>query len=160
MNVRTTWWICLSDVRCIFSENNSEAPGEALSLLLNFSLNHWDSRIQMPVNMTMQEPRTRIVCLKSECDVVSTSANAHNVSANWIFVVVCGASRNPHNIESVSMKMEGMLWSVNHLVLVADMSVLNNLHFHLLELIPRLLCLRGGCRLNHWEAGLWLPSCH
>lgn len=159
MNVRTTWRICLSDVRCIFSENNSEPPVETLSLILNSTMSHRDLRIQMPVNMTMQEPRTRIVCLKSECDIVSTSANAHNVSANWICIVVRGTSRNPHNIESVSMKMEGMLWSVNHLF-SADMSVLKNLHFRLLELIPRLLCLRGGCRLSHWEADLWLPSCH
>ena len=45
------------------------------------------SRIQMPVNMTMQKPWTRIISHKPESDIIASSSNIDSVSLNRIHIV-------------------------------------------------------------------------
>ena len=64
----------------------------------------------MPVDVTMQEPRARVVGGKAESDIVSSPAHTHNITAHWIRVVVGGASRDAYNVECVTVEVERMLW--------------------------------------------------
>lgn len=62
--------------------------------------------------MTMQEPWARIVCLEAERDIISTSTDADNISTYRVCVVIVGVSRDPYNVECVTMKVEGVLYGV------------------------------------------------
>ena len=63
----------------------------------------------MPVNMTVQEPRSWIVGDKAECDVVVTTSYAHNIPTDGVLKVVFITARNAYDVEIVSVKMERML---------------------------------------------------
>ena len=65
----------------------------------------------MPVDVTMQEPRARVVGGKAESDIVASPAHTYNIAAHWIRVVVGGASRDAYNVECVTVEVERMLWS-------------------------------------------------
>lgn len=66
-------------------------------------------RLQMPVNMAVQEPRARVVSDKSECDIIASTADAHDIPTNRDSIVVGRAARNAHNIKCMAMKMERVL---------------------------------------------------
>lgn len=68
-----------------------------------------NARLQMPVNVAMQEPWAGVVRRESERDIVSGASNAHDIAAHRISVVVRRASRNAYDVKRVSMEMERML---------------------------------------------------
>lgn len=81
----------------------------------------------MPVNMTVEEPRARIVGDKSECDIVCRgSAYIHDIAPGYssddavftrekgnrpwrINIVVISLACAPHDIEVVTVQVERML---------------------------------------------------
>lgn len=71
-----------------------------------------NARLQMPVNVAMQEPWSGVVSGESERDIVSGASDAHDITAHGIDVVVRRASSNAHDVKRVSMEMERMLKSV------------------------------------------------
>lgn len=46
------------------------------------------SRLEMPINVAMEEPRARVVRVEPECHVVPRIANADDVTPNRVVVVV------------------------------------------------------------------------
>ena len=63
----------------------------------------------MPVNMTVQEPRSWIVGGEAERDIVVTTPYAHNIPTDGVLKVVFITARNAYDVEIVSVKMERML---------------------------------------------------
>ena len=58
----------------------------------------------------MEEPRTRIVRLEPDCDVIASNADAHNISNNGVVEVVRGAASAADHMEIVSMQMNRVLF--------------------------------------------------
>lgn len=63
----------------------------------------------MPVNVAVEEPRTRIICAEPERHIVSCIANADDVTSNRVGVVVRRAASHTDNIEVMTVQMEGVL---------------------------------------------------
>ena len=63
--------------------------------------------------MAMEEPRTRVVGLEPDGDVIPSQTNAHNISNDGVVEVVGRATGAPYNMEVVSMQMNGVLFSSN-----------------------------------------------
>jgi hypothetical protein len=51
----------------------------------------------------MEEPRTRVVSLEPDCDVIASIADAHNVPNHGIIEVVRGVTGTADHMEVVSM---------------------------------------------------------
>ena len=63
--------------------------------------------------MAMEEPRTRVVGLEPDGDVIPSQTNAHNISNDGVVEVVGRATGAPYHMEVVSMQMNGVLFSSN-----------------------------------------------
>jgi hypothetical protein len=59
------------------------------------------------INMTVQEPRTRIVSYKPNGDIVSSKSCIDGVSTSWVNAVVSAAAGAPNYIELVLEKRSG-----------------------------------------------------
>lgn len=59
----------------------------------------------MPINVTVHEPRSRVVCREAEGNVVSWTTNAHDITSNGVCIVVSRATSDPNNVEIVSVKV-------------------------------------------------------
>lgn len=66
----------------------------------------------MPINMAVQEPRTRVVRSEPEGYIVRTSAHTDDIPTNRICVVVCRAPGDAHNIKGMAVKMDRVLWVI------------------------------------------------
>ena len=55
----------------------------------------------MPVNVTMEEPRTSVVRLESERDIVGSSTNVQHVASDGVGIVVHGASCGTDDVKGV-----------------------------------------------------------
>jgi hypothetical protein len=68
----------------------------------------------MPIDMTMEEPGTRIVGEEPDGDVIPSITGTHNISNDGIVEVVGRVSGATDHIEVVSMQMNRVLFSSNH----------------------------------------------
>ena len=62
-----------------------------------------DGRSQVPVDMAMEEPWTRVISVESDGDIVTRLSNAHDVADNRINEVVGRVPGAPDYMESVPM---------------------------------------------------------
>jgi len=68
------------------------------------------SMFEMPVDMTMQEPWTRVVGGETDGNIIPSEACIDHITTRRINVIVSVATRAPNNIKVVPMQMEWM-WS-------------------------------------------------
>ena len=63
--------------------------------------------------MAMQEPGSRIVRFETERNIISWAANVDHIATDRICEVVRSTTCDSYDIESVAVKMEGMLENQN-----------------------------------------------
>lgn len=63
----------------------------------------------MPVDMTMQEPRSRVVSHETDCNIVGTTTDADGVTARRVRIVVCRTTGGTNDVEGMAVQMEGVL---------------------------------------------------
>lgn len=63
----------------------------------------------MPVNVTVQEPRTRIVCREPEGNIVRSTSDVDNIAPDRVIVVIFSATSHADDVEVVSVQMHRML---------------------------------------------------
>jgi len=89
--VPSTGWVCqLRNSRNVFGHDDSE------------------TKLKMPVDMAMQEPRSRIIGFESNSNVVIGTTGAHNIALDGVVEVVISHSSASHDAESMAMEMERM----------------------------------------------------
>jgi hypothetical protein len=57
----------------------------------------------------MEEPRSRIVSEKPDCDVIPSVANTHDISDNRVDEVVGRVTRAAYHMEIMAMQMDRVL---------------------------------------------------
>jgi hypothetical protein len=68
-----------------------------------------DSLFQVPINVTVEEPRARIVREESDRHIVTGGADAHHVADDRIVKVVSRVSSTAHDVEGVSVQVNRVL---------------------------------------------------
>ena len=63
----------------------------------------------MPVNVTVEEPRARVVRLEPDRDIIASSSDAHNVTDDGVIIVVRRVARAADNVECVAVQVDGVL---------------------------------------------------
>jgi len=63
----------------------------------------------VPVNVTVEEPRARVVRLEPDRDIIASSSDAHNVTDDGVIIVVGRVARAADNVERVAVQVDGML---------------------------------------------------
>ena len=63
----------------------------------------------MNTDVTVEEPRARVVRLEPDSHFVAKLANTDSVALNWIVEVVCRVARTSDNRKDVAVEMNGML---------------------------------------------------
>ena len=63
----------------------------------------------MPVNVTVEEPRARIVRLEPDRDIIASSSDAHNVTDDGVIIVVGRVARAANDVERVAVQVDGVL---------------------------------------------------
>jgi hypothetical protein len=66
-------------------------------------------RVQVPVDVAMEEPRARVVREEPDCDIITEVADVHDVAEDGIVIVVRGVTTAAYNSERMSMQVNGML---------------------------------------------------
>ena len=61
------------------------------------------SRFEMPVNVAMKEPRSGVVRVETECNIVACGTDIDSVATDGICVVVCRTAGNADDIEGVTV---------------------------------------------------------
>ena len=69
-----------------------------------------DGRIQVPVNVAVEEPRAGVVREEADRDIVTGVADAHDVPNHGIVEVVRGIASATEHVEGVSVQVNGMLY--------------------------------------------------
>ena len=59
--------------------------------------------------MAMEEPRPRVISNESNRDFIPRAANADYVTQYWVVIVIGTVSCTANDVESMAMKMDGML---------------------------------------------------
>ena len=57
----------------------------------------------------MKEPRTRVVSLEPDRDIIVRATNAYDVSHDWVVEVVRRVARAADDVEDMSMQVERVL---------------------------------------------------
>ena len=70
-------------------------------------------RAQVPVNVTVEEPRARVVREEPDRDIVASVADAYDVADNGIHKVVRRTASAADYGEGMSVKVNGMLLKKN-----------------------------------------------
>jgi hypothetical protein len=65
-----------------------------------------ESGIQMPVDMAVKKPWTRVVRSEPYSNVVACAASRDGISLDWIGEVVLGGPRRAYDREFVAMEVE------------------------------------------------------
>ena len=63
----------------------------------------------MPVNVTVEEPRARVVRLEPDRDIITLISDAHNVTDDGVIIVVGVIARAANNVERVTVQVHGVL---------------------------------------------------
>ena len=92
-------------VRNIFSENNSKAPRaqKRSASAIEHNCDEADIRIQMPVDVAVEEPWARVVGEEPDGDLINcgAGANAYDVAHDGVVPVVYRAVRATDYVECV-----------------------------------------------------------
>ena len=67
------------------------------------------SPFQVPVNVTVEEPRARVVGLEPDRDIIASSSDAHNITDDGVIIVVGLVARATDNVERVAVQVHGVL---------------------------------------------------
>ena len=67
------------------------------------------SPFQVPVNMAVQEPRTRVVSEEPDRDIIIRVADAHDVADDRVDKVISRVSRTPYHVECVPVQVYRVL---------------------------------------------------
>jgi hypothetical protein len=115
-----TGWVRTCDFGDAFGEHDREAAGRADKVRSTFLTARKeirdDVRDEMPVDMAMHNPRTSVICLESNRNVVRSGANADHIALNGVHVVVVAASSTSNDTEDVTVQVNGVLRSRSDLV--------------------------------------------
>ena len=57
----------------------------------------------MPVNVAMKEPRTGVVRVEAECNIITCGTDIDGVATDGICVVVCRTASNADDIEGMTV---------------------------------------------------------
>lgn len=87
----TARWIVCDGTLHVFSENDSQTA------------------FQVPVDMTMYEPRSRIVSDEAERNIVSAFSDVDYIAADWILEVIFIASSDTNDIECMPVQVNWVL---------------------------------------------------
>jgi hypothetical protein len=68
-----------------------------------------NSLYQVPINVTVKEPRSRVVSKEPNRDIISRFTNAHDVADHRVIKVVRRAISAADNMERVSVQVDRML---------------------------------------------------
>lgn len=63
----------------------------------------------MPIDMAVENPRSRVIGLKTNRYFISRSANAHYVTKYGVVIVIRTVTCTANDIETMAVKMNGML---------------------------------------------------
>lgn len=63
----------------------------------------------MPIDMAVENPRSRVNSLKTNCYFISRGANAHYVTKYRVVVVIRTVTCTADDVEIMAVKMNGML---------------------------------------------------
>ncbi len=66
----------------------------------------------MPINVAVEEPRTRVVGEEADRDVVTGITDTHDVADYGIFIVVGGVTSAADNPEGMPVQMHGVLCKI------------------------------------------------
>jgi hypothetical protein len=104
--LRTSGDVLFAHLRNVFGKNHSKAPGAwwQVSTKKSMKTKH-DSRIQVPVDVAVEKPRAGVVRKESNgYEVRFASANAHNITDDWVDEVVGFASSTPNHMERMLVR--------------------------------------------------------
>jgi hypothetical protein len=68
-----------------------------------------DRRIQVPIDVAMEEPRSRVVGEETDCDFITSVADTHDVSDDWIDEVVGRVTSATNHVEVMAMQVNRVL---------------------------------------------------
>ena len=105
-----------------------------------FGHDHGEPCSEVEVDMTVENPRARVVGREAEGNIVATRSDANYITARWVDVVVCSAARGTNNIENVAVQVERML--KHYVDQISDCQAIGGedeqgVRYHLRELISR-----------------------
>ena len=63
----------------------------------------------MPIDVTVEEPRARIVSEESDCDIISCFPDAHDIADDGVFKVINLALGAADDMEGVSVQVNRVL---------------------------------------------------
>ena len=66
----------------------------------------------MPVNVTVEEPRARVVRLEPNRDIIARIPDAHNVTDDGVIIVIGRVARATDNVECVTVQVDGVLQKI------------------------------------------------
>ena len=66
-------------------------------------------RGEMPVNMAMEEPRSRVISLEPNRDIIPGIADVNHVTQDGVIKIVSAVPCTAYDVEGMSVKMDGML---------------------------------------------------
>jgi hypothetical protein len=67
------------------------------------------SLFQVPVNVTVEEPRARVVRLEPDRDIIARIPDAHNVTDDGVIIVIGRVACAADNVERVAVQVDGVL---------------------------------------------------
>jgi hypothetical protein len=67
------------------------------------------SPFQVPIDVAVQEPRTRIVSEESERHIIPCISHAHDVADDWVVIVVSRTSSTADHVEVAPMQVDRVL---------------------------------------------------
>jgi hypothetical protein len=67
-------------------------------------------RVQVPVDVAVEEPRAGVVREEPDCNVITGVADAHDIAEDRIIKVVCRVTSAAYNSKGMSMQVNGMLF--------------------------------------------------
>jgi hypothetical protein len=72
------------------------------------------SPFQVPINVTVQEPRSRVVSEESDRHIIPrrTSSHAHYIADHWVVIVISRISSAADYVEVVPVQVDRMLAQV------------------------------------------------
>jgi len=94
----------------IFSKDDGEATIVAHIRRENSGKTVKYGRVQVPVNVAVEEPWPRVIGVEADRKIVASLAHAHDVADDGIVKVVGGISSATDHMEGVSVQVKRMLY--------------------------------------------------
>ena len=97
----------------VLGKNNSETPDTSQIVnirVIDRSSDGWNgSLFQVPVNVTVEEPRAGVVRLEPDRDIIASISDTHNVTNDGVIIIVGLVARATDNMERVAVQVHGVL---------------------------------------------------